>query len=248
MVPSNQWKLVGFEADHLSYSSHKRLKKHFKGIQLIPTEKLVESIREIKDTSEMRLIKIASEIAETAFERSLSAIRVGKPEKEIANLFECEAKKLGAEKVAFEIIVASGVRGSLPHGIASNKIIRNRELITFDFGIVYQGYCSDCTRTIVLGQPTEKQIEIYNLVLQAQRTALQTVKPGKICNKVDNLARSIIDNAGYGKYFGHGLGHGVGREVHELPKVSKLSQEKLVSGMVITIEPGYIFLTGVEYE
>ncbi|MFB3894971.1 MAG: M24 family metallopeptidase [bacterium] len=238
LVGSHKWLQIGFESDHLSYSSHKRLKKSLGKTNLVSTEKLVETIREIKDDSEIKLIKKAAEIADIAFERTIPMIKVSKTEIEIAAWFESESKKLGADKVAFEVIVASGTRGSLPHGIASRKKFKPGELITIDFGIVYQGYCSDCTRTLVLGQPNEKQMIIYSLVLQAQLTALQAVKPGVVCKEIDSIARSILEKTGYGNYFGHGLGHGVGREVHELPRVSKLGQTKLVPGMVITIEPG----------
>ncbi|MDI6784601.1 MAG: Xaa-Pro peptidase family protein, partial [bacterium] len=238
IIQQHKWLKVGFEAEHLSYAQHHKLKKYLKHVKLVPTEKLVESLREIKDKSEISLIKKATDIAEKAFAKCLRAIRIEKTEKEIADLFECEAKRLGADKIGFEIIIASGTRGSLPHGVASYKKLKKGEFITIDFGIIYQGYCSDCTRTFILGQPTDKQKKIYNLVLQAQQTAVASVRAGTLGKELDKIARSIIEKAGYGKYFGHGLGHGLGREVHESPRISSQSKMKLSPGMVITIEPG----------
>jgi Xaa-Pro aminopeptidase len=238
LIQKNRWERVGFEAENVAYTTFGKLKKELGKLNLVPTAGLVESLREIKDASELELIEQASNIADAALKKCLPAIKIGKTEKEIANIYEYEAKKLGADKVSFDIIVASGPRAALPHGVASTKKIKKGELIVFDFGVVYQGYNSDCTRTFLIGKPTAKQKEIYDLVLTAQQTTLSIIQTGIKCQELDNHARSIIEKAGYGKYFGHGLGHGVGREVHELPKLNKLNQIKLAPGMVITIEPG----------
>jgi len=147
-------------------------------------------------------------------------------------------KKRGASKLSFESIVASGKRSSLPHGVASNKIIEDGDMITLDFGCIYNGYCSDMTRTLVLGKANNKQKEIYNVVLEAQKTSLAAIKPGITGEELDTIARNIISEKGYGQYFGHGLGHGVGLEVHELPHVNVRGKVPMEPGMMITIEPG----------
>ncbi|MCX7919827.1 MAG: Xaa-Pro peptidase family protein [bacterium] len=238
LIQQNRWLRVGFEAEHFTVATHQKLMKNIRTVRLIPTQRIVESLREIKDEHELRLIETSANIAEQAFRNVIPLIRIGTTEKEIAMRFEWEARKLGADKVAFELIVASGKRSALPHGVASDKKLRNGEFVTIDFGVVYQGYCSDCTRTFCIGKPTIKQKEIYEVVLKAQETALNAVCPQLQCNRLDSIARTVIEQAGYGKYFGHGLGHGVGREIHESPRLNKLNQTKLAPGMVITIEPG----------
>lgn len=238
LIRQNRLHQIGFEAEHLPYASYRKLKKYLKRFKLIATASIVESLREIKDKHEIAMISRAAQIAEQAFQQCLSVIRSGKTEREIAIFFETEAKQRGAEKVAFDIIVASGKRAALPHGVASKKRLNQGEIVIFDFGVVYQGYHSDCTRTFILGQPTAKQKTIYELVLKAQETALKFVRVGIACSELDKIARSIIEKEGYSKYFGHGLGHGVGREVHESPRVAQQNKKKLLSGMVITIEPG----------
>jgi Xaa-Pro aminopeptidase len=147
-------------------------------------------------------------------------------------------KKQGASDLSFTSIVASGVRSSMPHGVASDKRIKESEFLTLDFGCVYNGYCSDMTRTLVIGEPTEEMINIYNTVKEAQQLALVEIAPGIKCSEVDKIARDYITSKGYGKYFGHGLGHGVGCEIHEAPRLSPKSEATLQSGMVVTDEPG----------
>jgi Xaa-Pro aminopeptidase len=152
-------------------------------------------------------------------------------------------RRLGASGAAFATIVASGERSALPHGVASDKVIAKGDLVTFDFGAVYDGYCSDLTRTVVVGRPTDRQREIYEIVLEAQETALRAAKAGMTGRELDAVARDIIAQRGYGEAFGHSLGHGIGLAIHEDPRVSKQGDAVLQPGMVITIEPG-IYLSG----
>jgi len=173
-----------------------------------------------------------------AFSRILNYIQPGIRENEIAAELEYQMKVLGAEKYAFDTIVASGYRSSLPHGIATDKKVKKGELITMDFGAKYQGYHSDITRTVVLGKATSRQKKIYNLVLKAQKAGCAYVKAGLTGKQVDAKARSIISKVGFGKYFGHGLGHGLGTVVHDSPSVSTMSKDIVKSNMVVTIEPG----------
>jgi len=144
----------------------------------------------------------------------------------------------GAEGLSFETIAASGVRSSMPHGTASDKVLENGDFLTLDFGCKYKGYCSDMTRTLVLGKASDKQKEIYNVVLEAQKAALDTIRSGELAKAVDNAARCIIENAGYGKNFGHGLGHSLGLKVHEAPSCSPKSTDILTENMMMTVEPG----------
>jgi Xaa-Pro aminopeptidase len=157
---------------------------------------------------------------------------------DVALELEYFMKKKGATGLSFDSIVASGKRSSLPHGVASDKIIEDGDFLTLDFGCVYNGYCSDMTRTIVVGKASERQKEIYNIVLNAQMRALENIKPGMTGFELDKIARDVIIDAGYGEYFGHGLGHGVGLEVHEMPNVNPNAQNTLLPGMIITDEPG----------
>ena len=172
------------------------------------------------------------------FGEKIDYIEVGKTERDIALELEYFMKKQGGEKNAFDFIVASGKRSSMPHGVASDKEIEYGDFITMDFGTFYQGYCSDMTRTIVVGEASEKQKEIYNKVLEAHNAVIDQIKPGMTGKEADAIARDIIADAGYEDNFGHGLGHGIGVEVHEGPRASYTSDDKLKPGMLVTDEPG----------
>jgi Xaa-Pro aminopeptidase len=237
-------KKLGFESSHLSYQEYEQIRKWGKGIRFIPTLSLVEKIRLIKDDKELSLITKSQNISTQAFKYCLSKIKLGMTEKEIALIYEEKARRLGADTVAFDTIVASSWRSALPHGVASEKKIKKGELLTIDFGVVHKQYNSDCTRTFILGTPTRKQKEIYQVTLEAQLAALDAVKPGASCKEIDIIARNIITKAGYGKYFGHGLGHGVGMEIHEGPRLSQAANATLEPGMVVTVEPG-IYLENI---
>lgn len=231
-------KKLGFEAKTVSFAQFEKYREKMPEVELLPTQDLIAGLRIIKDKSEVEKIRKAVEITDRAFEHICNFIKPGLTEREVALELEYFMKKEGAEKNAFDFIVASGKRSSLPHGVATDKKLKVGDFITMDFGAVYQGYCSDMTRTVVLGEPTAKQREIYEIVLKAQLEVIEKIKPGMTCQEADALARDIIAEAGYKENFGHSLGHGIGVEVHEGPRVSYASEEVLKVGMLITDEPG----------
>ena len=187
---------------------------------------------------------MAVEIAESALNKVIGEIRPGVKERDVAISLETAMRKAGADGSAFDIIVASGLRSALPHGRASDKLIENGDFVTLDFGAYYQGYNSDITRTFVVGKPTEKHLSIYNTVLSAQLAALQAVRAGAENQAVDKVARDYISAAGYGEYFGHGLGHGLGMLVHEAPGLSYAAELTVLQiNNVVTVEPG-IYVPG----
>ncbi len=229
---------VGFESDFVSISFLDKLKELLPDVSFKPTTGLVESLSVVKDAEEIRRVKKAVRIAEKAFGEILHEIRPGAAECDIALDLEYKMRRLGAENIAFETIIASGQRSSMPHGRASTKKLHKGDFVTLDFGCLYKGYASDITRTVVLGKATERQKKIYNIVLTAQKAACKAVKPGAACKAVDAVAREMIMKAGYGDNFGHGLGHGVGMLVHDRPVLSAQSTDILAPGMIVTIEPG----------
>lgn len=230
-------KKVGFEDNVVSYELYCKLSNKTEA-KLIPMEGLIEEIRLIKDKREIESIQKAASIADKAFSHMLKFIKSGMSEREIGLELEFTMKKLGAKDLSFPSIVASGVRSALPHGRATDKIVNNGDFLTLDFGCVFEEYCSDMTRTVAIGEPNDKLKKIYNIVLQAQEDVLKFIKPGIMTKEVDRVARDYIDNKGYGSYFGHGLGHGVGREIHEGPRLSPMSETILKEGMIVTDEPG----------
>ncbi len=229
---------VGVEADFVTIKLQNTLKDLLPDVIFKPTENLIESLSITKDSNEIKKIKKAIKISEKAFEEVLELLKPGVKEKDIALELVYKMRSYGAESSAFDIIVASGQRSSMPHGVASDKKLRKGDFITIDFGCFYQGYASDITRTVILGKATEKQKKIYNVVLKAQTAACKAVKAGLACSRLDGVARDIIMEAGYGDYFGHGLGHGIGLIVHDGPRLNSRSTEHLEENMVITIEPG----------
>lgn len=229
---------VGFEEEYLTYADYAKLKEALPLAELVPQSKMVTDLRSVKGPEELELIRQAVKIADDAFAHILKYIELGQKEEEISREIEFEMRRAGASGGSFDFIVASGVRSSMPHGVASTKKVQSGELLTMDFGAIYQGYCSDITRTICLGEPTEKQRDIYEIVLQAQRAGIEAIKPGIPGKAVDAVARKIIADAGYGDYFDHGLGHSVGLAIHESPRLSLREEQILEPGMVVTIEPG----------
>lgn len=242
IIIKNNLRRLGFEADQLVVSNYlefqKSLKTELVGLSLA-------KLRMIKSAEEIKLIKKACEISDQAYERLLKEIKVGMSELDIENKLKRIILDLGADGFSFEPIVASGTRSNLPHGIASDKIINANDFITLDFGVFYQGYASDMTRTFVMSKAIDDQlIDIYDIVLQAQKLAIKALKPGvRVCD-IDKIARDYISAKGYGDYFTHGLGHSFGLEIHEAPFLNRIDQTKLQEGMVVTIEPG-IYLPGV---
>lgn len=242
LVNKNNITKLGFEEDVVSFSTYSLYKSKV-SCDFLPMEGMVEEIRIIKDQSELEIIRKAAEIADKAFDNIIRFIKPGMTEREIGLELEIYMKKLGATDLSFPSIVASGVRSSLPHGVATDKVVNNGEFLTLDYGCVYKGYCSDMTRTLVIGEPSDKMVEIYNVVLKAQQRALKAFKPGTLAIDVDKVARDYIKDKGYGNYFGHSLGHGVGRQIHEAPRVGYGNTKELQIGMVVTDEPG-IYIPG----
>ncbi len=236
---------IGFESNYLPFATYQKLRTVLRncGIKLTPTDNVVESLRAIKDKEEIDSITAAAALADAAFEHARSIIRPNITEKEVAWEVEKFLRNQGSETVPFDIIVASGPNSALPHARASEKRIRENEPIVIDLGARINGYCSDLTRTIVLGSEDGVFARIYDIVLGAQLTAIATITAGMTGNEADNLARTIIEQAGYGEKFGHGLGHGVGLNPHELPRLSPDSPDVLQDNMVFTIEPG-IYIPG----
>lgn len=228
---------LGIEENNITYSFYKELKKMISA-KIVCLEGCIEKLRKIKDIYEIRNIRTAAEIADSAFNYIIEKIRPEMTEKEIATELEFHMKKNGADGLSFDMIVASGERSSLPHGVASDRIVRPGDFITLDYGCIINGYCSDMTRTVAVSYVSREQHEIYDLVRKAQEKALESIKPGKKCSEIDKTARDIISDSGYGKQFGHGLGHGVGLEIHEAPVMNALSEDVLLENMVVTVEPG----------
>lgn len=225
---------VGFEGDYVIWDSYGRLQQLAGELKAVHLDEL----RMQKDEHEIHLIRQAVKLADDAFSHILPYLRPGVSEFEVALELEMHMRKNGAEKMAFDIILASGKRSSLPHGKASARNLAVGDFVTMDFGAVFQGYHSDITRTVVIGNASFRQRELYDLVLAAQKCGLAALAPGKIGREVDYAARRLIADAGYADYFGHGLGHGVGLAIHEEPRLSPISDITLAPGMVVTVEPG----------
>ncbi|MQY55881.1 MAG: M24 family metallopeptidase [Dehalococcoidia bacterium] len=247
LISNLGWHKLGFEAEHLSFAAHHQLAETIKGkqlnLELIPTTNLAEHLRSIKEPEELELIMKAVELTDAAFEQAKAIIRPGVTEKEIAWEIEKFLRRNGSEGVPFEIIIASGPNSALPHSKPTERIICSGEPVLIDMGARVGSYCSDFSRTLCLGKPDKTLPEIYNIVLEAQLLAIDRIESGMTAAEADKLARSVIEQAGYGDNFGHGLGHGVGLTIHELPTLSATSSDLLGDGMVFTIEPG-IYLTG----
>ncbi len=232
-------KKLGFETQGMNYFEYRLYHRQLQDItEMVPLDGITEELRIIKDESEIALLKKAAEIADAAFEHIVTFIKPGLTELEVSLELEHFMKINGSEKNAFDIIVASGPRSSLPHGIASDRVIQSGEFVKMDYGAVYKGYHSDITRTVVVGEPTEKMLEVYGIVKKAQQTVLEQIKAGMTTVEADAIARDIITEAGYGSNFGHGLGHGVGLQIHEDPRVSPKETSILREQMIVTVEPG----------
>ncbi len=229
---------LGFEDSFMTVKDYRSYTDELEDTSLVPIGDRIEKIRQIKRSDEIEAIRTAASIADRAFDHVLTMIKPGVTEREVALALEMQMKKLGATKLSFESIVASGKRGALPHGIASDKVIEAGELVTLDFGCVYDGYCSDMTRTIAVGEVSDEMRDIYHTVLGAQEAALAAIQAGVTGESVDKVARDIIEKAGHGDHFGHGLGHAVGLEVHESPRLAPGADDKLEAGMIVTDEPG----------
>ena len=230
---------VGIEAEHMSVATFNQVKALLpKGVHPTATEGVVEALRLAKDEAELSILREAVRIADETFAEALELLKPGISEKAVAAAIESGIKARGGTGTSFDTIVASGMRSALPHGVASDKIIEKGDLVTIDMGARYGGYCSDMTRTVCVGKASKTQKEIYELVYRAQVAAVEALRPGLSCKAADTVARDIIDAAGHKKQFGHGLGHGVGIDIHEAPRLSPLGKGKLHAGMIVTCEPG----------
>ena len=228
---------LGFESDFVTFSIYQGFKEKLQ-VELLPLPGVVEKLRMVKDTEELSRMREAANIAQEALQLTLPKIRAGVTEAFVALELEIAMRRLGADRAAFDFIAASGPRSSLPHGRAGERVMQAGDFLTLDFGAMYNGYCSDMTRTFVIGAPTPEQVKIYSIVLEAQLAALSVIKPGLLGKDVDKVARDVITSAGYGERFGHGLGHGIGRAVHEGPSAGSKGEDVLRPNMVVTVEPG----------
>lgn len=241
IIKSLKQEILCIEEDFVTVKEFSKLQGY--GKKLKPFSKTIKNPRRVKDSEEILRISAAEELGDAAFSYVLDLIKPGKSEKEIAIELEFFMKKNGAEKLSFDTICASGVRSAMPHGVASDKIIENGDFLTLDFGCVLDGYCSDMTRTVVIGSASQKHKEIYEIVLKAQEAALGIIKAGVSGKEADAAARNVINSYGYKDNFGHGTGHSVGVEIHELPSLSPKSEDILETGNVVSVEPG-IYIEG----
>lgn len=236
--------IVGYEDKFMRCYEFSRLTNALPEIQQwLPLDESIDLIRQIKTPEELRLIARAESIGDAAFTEILKFLKPGVTELETAAELEYQMKRHGAQGFSFNTITASGINSSMPHAVPSSKKIESGDFVTMDFGCTYEGYCSDMTRTVVVGKANEKQKEIYTTVLEAQNAALNGIHAGLTGQQCDELARSVIRNAGYGDNFGHGLGHGVGLYIHEEPRFSPLDSSVIQENMVISVEPG-IYVPG----
>ena len=233
---------LGFEEGYLSVADYNLWKEGLTA-ELVPAQKLVDALRAAKDDGEIALMTKAQEITDRAFSEILKFIQPGMTEQEIAPKLQYDMLRFGAEKMSFDPIVVSGPNGSLPHGIPSAKQVQQGEFITMDFGCKYGGYCSDMTRTVALGEPTGEMQKVYQTVLEAQLAGIAVTKAGVPGKSIDAAARKVIEDAGYGEYFGHGYGHSLGIEIHESPNANTREETLLPVGAVVSAEPG-IYLPG----
>ena len=233
---------VGFEEEVMTVAQHKVFSEKL-SCELLPASKLLTSLRGSKDEEEISRLVAAQKIAEGALAQMLKEIRIGMTEKEIAARLQYLMISAGAEKLSFDTIVASGPNSSMPHAVPTERKIQKGDFITIDFGCVYQGYCSDTTRTIAVGEVSEEQRTVYNIVLAAQKAGIAAARAGISGKDIDGAAREVIEKAGYGKYFGHSFGHSLGIDIHESPNASPANEEAMPVGAVISAEPG-IYLPG----
>jgi Xaa-Pro aminopeptidase len=230
---------LGFDDEHLSVKSHARLRELVpSGVELVAAGGLVEDLRMVKDPEEVERIRAAALLADAALERVLERGLAGRTELEVAFDLETEVRRMGASGPSFPSIIASGAHGALPHAEPRDVEIPEGVLVTIDWGAQLDGYASDCTRTYATGPISDRDRDVYDLVQRAQAAGLAAVRPGPTGREVDAVAREIIDDAGHAEHFGHGLGHGVGLEVHEGPRLSRKGEVALAPGQIVTVEPG----------
>ncbi|HZK47449.1 MAG TPA: Xaa-Pro peptidase family protein [Atopostipes sp.] len=243
IVQEDKIENLGFEQENITYAVYNQINDIIP-CELVPVTGLVEKLREVKTEDEINIIKEAINITEKAYDYILGFVKPGKTEIEVANELDFYMRNEGATSVSFDTIVASGVRSAMPHGVASDKVIEEGDMVTIDFGCYYKGYVSDMTRTFAVGDPGEQMKEIYEIVYQANKKVNEVAKAGMTGAELDAIARDYIAEKGYGPQFGHTLGHGIGLEVHEGPSLSFRNEDKLVVNNIVTNEPG-IYVPGL---
>ena len=241
---------VGFEANFTTFGQADAVdraakeNKDAKPVELVPLQDVMVNIRKVKDDNEIDLIRKSVGVAEEAFEAIRSEIKAGQTENYLAGLLVFELRSRGASNSSFPVIVAAGTNSSLPHYRPGETLVQRDQPLLIDWGAIYKGYCSDLTRTMLVGRVSSRIKQIYKVVHEAQEAAIRFLRPGVTTLQADRVARDVIERAGFGKEFGHGLGHGIGREIHEMPSMRKNGgEEELRPGMVVTVEPG-IYLPG----
>jgi len=244
VINDNGFKNIGFESTHLTVHQLDQLKETFPNVTFTAVPERIEKLTMIKTPEEIAKIQKACDITDRVFTKLLEIIKPGMKENEVSAEISYWHKMYGAEKDSFDPIVASGWRGALPHGMASDKVIESGEMVTLDFGCIYDGFCSDMTRTISVGKPNDEMKKIYDVVLESQVRAVNAAKEGINTKELDNISRNYINEKGYEGKFGHGLGHGLGIEVHEMPSVSQRMDIGVPANVVFTIEPG-IYIEGL---
>ncbi|MCI2775012.1 M24 family metallopeptidase [Staphylococcus petrasii] len=232
------------ESEHLTVKRQRELTENFDVTEYGDIDQTIKNLRNIKNNDEINNIKEAAKLADKCIEIGVDFLKVGVSEREVVNHIENEIKKYGVSEMSFDTMVLFGDHAASPHGTPGDRTLKDDEYVLFDLGVIYNHYCSDMTRTVKFGTPSDKAQEIYNIVLEAETEAIRSIKAGVPLNEIDKIARDIITNAGYGEYFPHRLGHGLGLEEHEYQDVSSTNTNKLEAGMVITIEPG-IYVPGV---
>lgn len=241
-IASHGLRRVGFEDACMTVAEHTLYREKLR-CELVPAAKLMAELRQVKDEAELEAMTAAQRIAERALEDILRDLRPGVTEKEIAARLQYLMLHYGAENMSFDPIVVSGASGSVPHGVPTEKPIQSGEFVTMDFGCIYHGYCSDMTRTVAVGSATEEMRRVYDTVLAAQAAGIAAARAGVTGKAVDGAARKVIEDAGYGEYFTHSFGHGVGVEIHEAPNASSANEKPLPAGAVVSAEPG-IYIPG----
>ena len=234
--------ILMLEGRHLTYMQYKEFEENL-SVKVKSLDDEIDMLRLVKDDEEIGYIREAERIGDEAFSYILGELREDITEKEVAYKLEMYMRTHGAEGLSFETIAAGGPNSASPHAMPSDRKLKSGDMFTMDFGCIYKGYCSDMTRTVVIGKASEKQREVYNIILEAQQCAIDNIRAGISGCDADSCARNVITAAGYGDCFGHGLGHGVGLFIHEEPRLSKKSKNILVPGNVVTVEPG-IYIPG----
>lgn len=240
LLPKLGVKFLGFESDYVLHSTFNRLDKAVRKlrIKMVPLDGMVERQRIVKTEGEIEKTRASVRLNEEVFQKIFSRIKPGMSERDIAMAIDREMMERGAQSQSFETIAAFGGNAAKPHAVPSDRILQPGETVLIDMGLVLNGYCSDMTRTFVVGKPDHTFVKRLRIVRQAQKAAIKVIRDGVTCREVDQAARRVIRDAGYGSFFGHALGHGVGLEVHEEPRLSSASRRKLRTGMIVTVEPG----------